>query len=106
MKLTKEDDEKNVCVCVFLVDCSAASLYCPSSTGQVNYFYSNEKQLFVAGFYHILQLICLFAWGGLFLSMFMLLSTKIDGKLPRWLKTNRHNAIAVICFISGNSHAQ
>lgn len=52
------------------------------------------------GFYHILQVICLFAWGGLFLSMYMLLSTKMDYKFPRCLKKNRHNFIATICFIS------
>ncbi|KAL4237517.1 hypothetical protein ACF0H5_002231 [Mactra antiquata] len=58
-------------------------------------FFTNEP-----GFYHLLQLVSLFAWVCLVLSTFMLLSHRIDSKIPRFLRKNRNSAIAFLCLAS------
>lgn len=58
-------------------------------------FFTNEP-----GFYHVMQLLCVFAWACLILSTYMLLSRKMDTMIPRFLRRNRKDAIAVLCLAS------
>lgn len=57
-------------------------------------FFTNEP-----GSYHVLQLLCLFAWGCLTLSTVMLMTDKLDTKLhvPR---KRKNNTIATLCLAS------
>lgn len=58
-------------------------------------FFTNEP-----GFYHLLQLVCVFAWACLALSFYMLVSDSMDYKIPRVVRKNRNGAISFLCFAS------
>lgn len=58
-------------------------------------FFTNEP-----AFYHLLQIICLLAWGGLGLAMYLLVSNGLDLQLPRVCRNNRNRTISILCFLS------
>ncbi|XP_041353580.1 uncharacterized protein LOC121371621 [Gigantopelta aegis] len=62
-------------------------------------FHSEEP-----GWYHVLQVLSLFGWASLLLSLLMLLSTRFDKCLPKKLMTNQRNTtVAAVCLFSGFS---
>ncbi|KAK3576763.1 hypothetical protein CHS0354_014578 [Potamilus streckersoni] len=67
----------------------------PGNCQLVPAFFTNEPFC-----YHLLQVACLFAWGGLSLAAYMLLSTKMDHRIPKTLRSKRQIAISLICFMS------